>query len=1000
MCRVASRVCLVFCLCAFPATAVVGQSRATSADLIGIVKDATDSVLPGAIITATSLETNLQRDSTSGPDGRFVIPALPLGTYRVRVELGGFGPHISEPVQLLLGSSALLEIVLRPAGITERVEVTAAPAMDAPTVLVSNVVSPQQIAQLPINVRQFISFSLITPGVTPDRMPVQGATATSGLSFNGQRARGNNVTVDGLDNNDDVTGSVRATFSQDAVREFQVLTQSFSAEFGRASGGVVNIVTKSGTNALSATGFGYFRDDVLNAKEHFEKFDPAGRPLSQPKAPFGQKQFGGVISGPVRKDRTFFFGTFERLDVQASNFVTIDDASVVDVFGQPVGTPAELLRRAGFPVTVGHVPYDIRSNQFLAKVDHHLRNTHTLTLRYNYADGHNGNVETWGGLVAESRGAMLANRDQMFSASHTAILSQRLVNELRFQIASRSQQVLGLDPLCQGVCDRDDEGGPTVEIGGVAFVGRNRVTPQLRDNVRFQVLDTISYQTGAHFAKAGVDFNVVDHPKSTIPLHFGGRFIFAPLPQIPGLLPAPVTAIQAFSLGLPAAYAQGYGNPLTSYTIGDLSAFVQDQWQPRPALTLSAGVRYERQFWPSRTYSVPGYGSYGFASDSDNIAPRFGAAWAPSGDKRLTIRGAYGLYYNKTISAMTAIADVINGAPDGLRTLVLRFPASVAAWSAPGRRLSESAVGSFPSLIISIDPDLKTAYAHQISAGADRPFAGGTWLSVNVAYVRGFNDLGAIDYNPIVPALGPGRRPEDTDGRAGTSASILQYTSYGETWYRALSVSLRKRSSRSQFLASYVLSRAEDNSSDFQTAFIPQNNGLGRDRRDPKGLPLGFDPDDERGRSQQDQPHRFVFSGWIQAWWELQLAGLMTVGSGVPFNILAGTDLNGDGDGGTFPNDRARRNPADAASAVARNAGRLPSEATIDVRVSRKFKFVGSSTIEPIFEVFNLLNRVSYREVNNVFGTGAFPDNPAPTYGQFQRAAPPRQVQLAARVVF
>ncbi|HXE79261.1 MAG TPA: TonB-dependent receptor [Vicinamibacterales bacterium] len=976
------------------------QSRATSADLTGIVKDPSNAVVPWATVTATNLETALQRVSVSGPDGRFVLPALPLGTYRIAVDLDGFDRHVVERVPIQLGSFPEIEVVLRPAGVEEKVTVTAPEPAESPSAVIANVVSQQQIARLPINVRNFISFSLTTPGVTADRMPVQGATATSGLSFSGQRARYNNITVDGLDNNDEVTGSVRATFSQEAVREFQVLAQSYSAEFGKASGGVVNIVTKSGTNVPGGTAFGYFRDDALNAREHFERFDPAGRSIDRPKAPFGQQQYGGVFGGPIRRDRTFFFGAFERLDVSANNFVTIDDTTPVVVHGRPVGTAAELLRAAGFPVETGHVPYDIHSNQLVVKLDQTLRNGDTLTLRYNLGHGRHGNVETWGGLVARSRGAELVNRDHMIAVSHTAVLSARLVNELRVQAASRRQKVLPLDPTCDGPCDRDDEGGPTVEIGGVANVGRNRVTPQLRDNVRFQVLDTISYQTGSHFWKAGIDLNVIDHSRSTIPLHFGGRFIFAPLPAIPGILPQPVSAIQAFALGLPAAYVQGYGNPGTEYTAGDLSAFIQDQWQAAPGLTISAGLRYQRQFWPERVYTVPGYGSFDFPVDGNNLAPRLGVAWRPRPGDTLTVRGGYGVYYNNIISAMAAIADVINGTPDGLRTLVARFPRSVEAWNAPGRRLSEAQAGRFPSLVISIDPGLKTSYAHQITAGVDRRMPWDLWFSANVIGVRGFNQLGAIDYNPLVPALGPGRRPEDVNGQPGTSASVLQYTSYGESWYRALSVSARKRTARYEFLAGYVLSRAEDNSTDFQTAFIPQTNGMGRNPADPEGLPVGFDPDDERGRSLQDQPHRFVFSGWGRGPWAVELAALVTIASGVPYNILAGTDLNGDGDGGTFPNDRARRNPADPSTSLPRNAGRLPHEATIDLRVSRRFTIAGSTTIEPIFEVFNLLNRVNYSEINNVFGTGAYPNQPLPTFGQFQRAGPPRQAQVGLRVAF
>src|SRR4029078_4264971 len=205
----------------------------------------------------------------------------------------------------------------------------------------SSVVSRDQIERLPSNGRNFMSFSVITPGVSIDHTPQQGVTTTYGLSFTGQRGRSNNVMVDGLDNNDPVVGAVRATFSQEAVREFQVLTNSYSAEFGKASGGVVNIVTKSGTNEISGNAFAFVRDDSLNAKDHFEQFDVFGGAIDREKAPYKQWQYGATLGGPNRKDKTFFFLSFERLDISANNFVTISDAD------------AAVLGRAGFPAPTG-----------------------------------------------------------------------------------------------------------------------------------------------------------------------------------------------------------------------------------------------------------------------------------------------------------------------------------------------------------------------------------------------------------------------------------------------------------------------------------------------------------------------------------------------------------------------------------------------------------------------------------------------------------------------
>ena len=383
-------------------------------------------------------------------------------------------------------------------------------------------VSQEQVQNLPINGRNFLSFTVMTPGVTTDRTPQQGALATSGLSFTGQRGRSNNITVDGFDNNDPTVGAVRATFSQEAVREFQVLTNSYSAEFGKAAGGVVNIVTRSGTNDVRGTAFGYFRDEALNARDHFERFDPFGNPLDREKAPFRQVQWGGVLGGPIRKAKTFFFGSFERLAVEANNFVNIDPHA------------ATVLRANGFPVELGHVPYEIRTTDVLGKIDHQFSPTSALVVRANVGTAFNENVEPFGGLVARSRGAALLRDDVSIAVSHTHVFS-RVVNEARIQFARQDITVESLDPTCGGRCETDDSGGPTLELPGVASVGRQRFTPQLRKNDRYQLTETVSFAAGRHSFKAGVDVNYLDNRLVALPLHFGGRFIFAALPANPAL---------------------------------------------------------------------------------------------------------------------------------------------------------------------------------------------------------------------------------------------------------------------------------------------------------------------------------------------------------------------------------------------------------------------------------------------------------------------------------
>jgi outer membrane receptor protein involved in Fe transport len=427
--------------------------------------------------------------------------------------------------------------------------------------------------------------------------------------------------VDGLDNNDATVGAVRATFSQEAIREFQVLTNSYSAEFGKAAGGVVNIVTRSGTNDLRGTVFGYYRD-ALNARDHFERFDPFGAPIEREKAPFGQIQWGGVLGGPIRKGRTFFFGSFERLKIDAHNFVNIDRHA------------RDVLAANGFAVDLGHVPYQIGTTEVLGKIDHQFSPGSALVIRANVSDTTNENIEPFGGLVARSRGAALLRDDAALAASHTHVLG-RWLNEARVQFARQDLTVESLDPACNGACDGDDEGGPTLELPGVASVGRQRFTPQARKNDRYQLMETLSYAGGRHSLKAGGEFNYLDNRLAALPLHFGGRFIFAALPANPALaLSDPISAVEALERGLPAAYIQGYGNPQFAFGQSDVSAFLQDEWRIGRTLTVKPGVRYQKQLWPDSSYEVSttGGGQLHYRiRQSGTMAPRLAAAWRPGG---------------------------------------------------------------------------------------------------------------------------------------------------------------------------------------------------------------------------------------------------------------------------------------------------------------------------------------------------------------------------------
>src|SRR6266542_1145645 len=286
------RVLLVILVLFIAMPVALFAQRATASDLSGTIHDESGAVLPGVTVTATNAATNQTRTAVSDKEGRYYIGALPPGVYTISTELAGFAAQQRKGIRLQIGQLAEMNFTLRP-GTTESIVITArSPVIDPTQTTVSTVVGQEQIDALPTNGRNFLSFSVITPGVTFDRTPQQGASATSGLTFGGPRARSNNIMVDGVDNNDPIVGAVRATFSQEAIQEFQVLTNSYSAEFGKATGGIVNIITRSGTNETLGNVFEFFRNDRLNSKGHFERFDVFGQ--------LDRSAEGAVPAEPVR----------------------------------------------------------------------------------------------------------------------------------------------------------------------------------------------------------------------------------------------------------------------------------------------------------------------------------------------------------------------------------------------------------------------------------------------------------------------------------------------------------------------------------------------------------------------------------------------------------------------------------------------------------------------------------------------------------------------------
>lgn len=972
---------------------VMAQGGATSSGIAGVVMDEQGGVIAGVTVKARNTETNLARETTTDDAGNYLLTQLSPGSYEVTVSADGFTTQSSK-LDLTLGTNLKVDFSMTVGSASEIIEVTTNTVIEEAKTENSTNIDTQRIQSLPINKRSFLDFSLTSPRVTADRVPAQGAAATSGLSFNGQNGRVNNITIDGLDNNDLGTGSVRSTFSQDAIQEFQVVSDSYSAEFGRALGGVVNIVTKGGGNDIHANIFGLLRNDSISARDVFAPFEPE----------YKQYQFGSFLSGPIKKDQAFYFLSFERLTISQNNFVTISDQSI------------RALNRNGFPGDRnGPVPFSIGNTTILARSDLRVSDKDTLWVRYNFGGAYNGSFEPFGALIAESGASLQRLEDNTVAANNTFVSSRGIVNETRFIYTKRDQKV---DPFNQG---------PQVRVvgpEGLFQAGRSTFSPQPRDLRVYQFVNTTTFTKGIYTGKFGFDVNYTNTPnlKTSVPVFGGGFGLFNPinfsaLTGIPGLpnfsgleafdpgsrTPAQQAFLQVASvqlpqlvpgfpvlpltqLSLPTAYIQGFGEPRIQIDTTQLSAFAQNDFKLKPNFTLKLGVRYDRntlRFMPET---------------SGNFAPRIAIAYRPTQLPKLSIRASYGLFF---AASVTGPAFVIGrSVTTQLQQLLLPFPFSIIPFTRPNRRFEESVnippgINFVPQLNrrFTYSPDTVNSYTQQVSLGFDYILGNNTVVSGGYNYVRGLKLLSQRDINPIVrPVANP--ITSALVGRVDpTNGTNFQFESSFDSYFHGLTLSLNRRLANNfSVFVNYTFSKAIDNFIDIRSDLSEINNSLNIRQ--------------ERGLSLQDVRNRFVASGTVDFGFvkspltkDLQLSTIMTLNSGRPYNLLAGQDLNLDGD-----------QPAgDRPLSLARNAGISPGFANVDLRLTRNLVYKDRYKVQLIGEIFNIFNRVNISDINRIFPRQANGTFNLPTQDngrfiapkeRFLNAFSPRQFQLGFRVNF
>ena len=1003
--------------------AALAQQSAT-ATIEGIVNDPNNAVVVGARVTARNVDTGLTREITTDASGIYRLTALQPGTYALSASATGFAENKYGNVTLTVGQKLNLDLSLR-VNVSETVTITSAvPVVETTRTNVASSVTERAVRELPVNGRNFLDFVTLTPGVVRD--PRAGD-----LSFGGQKGTMNSIQIDGVDNNNMFfgqslgrTGSGRAPyqFSQDAVQEFQVNTNSFSAEFGRAAGGAINVITKSGTNDFHGTAFEFFRDRILNANSlrydaGLETFTnglpsliPNGRVFSAAagntvtgtavKPPYHFNQFGGNLGGPIKKDRAFFFFNYDGQRNTQPNI--LNSLPAADT------TQASIDGRNKLLALANNYTRGFNQDVYLAKVDWQLSAENRVTFRYNRQKFTGVNLESNGANVAqEHSGNSLVTTDS-FSFTLNTTFTSRLLNEFRTQVARDREPGLANSDAPEAVISNGGQAALTI--------GRNNFSPRETTEKKYQFIDNVSYIAGKHSLKGGLDVNM-ERIKNFFPGFFGAGYTFTSYANFTNNVVASFT--QAFA-------GEGTSGATTYPNFNEFGFFAQDDWRLMKNLTLNLGLRYDIQAMKqggaknqSPSLAAAGIDTSKINNDYNNFAPRFGFAYNPGGSEKLVVRGGYGLFYGRTPSIALGTAHSNNGLnvisitltnPTGL-TYPFRFN-SLADIQARGGQPAATSLFIF-------EPNYQQPYTMQGSFGVEYGLTkdwsiGASYLSVRGRHLQRTRDinLGTPVATPIAGATIPTflRYPGTTSpirpiGKTGDLfGRIAEFESNAKSNYNGLVLQANKRLAQHyQLLFSYTYSRVNDDAPD-ATSVVNGNAG-----DDAKQAQFSTLLSDESGIGNSNTPHRIVASGlWdldyfktkgvaraIVGGW--QLSGILQAASNLPYSarLAANVDLNNDGN----------RN-SDRAPGYSRNSFHTGHFVSLDLRATKTFFLTEKYRLQFVGEFFNALNRINISSFNgqlyNVTGvnTAAVALTRRNDFGNPRGASDPRIGQLALKFIF
>jgi hypothetical protein len=947
------RAVFLACLALTTARPVLGQQSVDYATVSGRVTDPQGAVVAGAQVRARQTETNVTAETVTDSSGRFRFPYLKVGPYQLVVRMQGFA-DLTRTLNLTVGSAFDLPLALRIAGLETSVSVSGeADVLETARSQIAGTIPQAEIRNLPLNGRNFLDLALLIPGVSPTNIgstqlfAETSAVPGQGISIASQRNLSNNFIVDGVSANDDAAGLSGIPYGVDAVDQFQVVTSGGQAELGRALGGYISVVTKSGTNDLHGTLYDFVRDDNFNASNA----------LSGQKLPMNQQQYGGSAGGPLVRNRAFYFANVERR--------VLDQTGLVTILPENVPVINARLAASGYPgaaISTGIYPNPVHSANALGKVDHHVSGSDQLSVRYSVYRVTSDNSRGAGALNAPSASAALDDVDHSLAAGNTWTLSSKTVNETRVQFAYGDLKAPATDAI-----------GPAVSIAGVASFGTASGSPTRRVNKMYQVVDNLSHQAGAHALRAGIDF-VFNDDIITYPRSVRGSYSFSTLAN--------------FLTGNYSGFTQTFGDPVVSQTNPNVGMYAQDEWRVGSDLTLNLGLRYDLQFLdPINT-------------DTNNVSPRAGFAWSPSGSQRLLVRGSAGLFFDRV--PLRAVANAILSAGNTTDLNNLHQP------NVSGLIPTQDGAPAFPNILpariltttlvdfTTMDRDLQNAYSKQASVEVEQSLGRGRSLSAGYLYVRGSNLLMSVNQNvPICVAAGTnnGCRPNST------YRNNSQYSSVAQSDYHGLHVTFVQRPTTwSSLRLTYTLSKSMN---DVGEAFFSQP----------------IDPTDitrDWARSDDDQRHRLVINGTVNTpmsaadtGWErlthgFRLSGMLQYYSALPFNITSGvTSLQGTG-GRPFADGTAASANFDVRSVefISRNAGIGSDFFALNLRLSRDFRIANEKTLEGLVEAFNVTNRVNPLTRNTNFGSGAYPLNPVGSFNQITAVGDPRTFQFGVRFTF